>query len=67
MRQRIKTPVKIATVRADSVTFHGEKKISTQARINQLLTLLNIDKDIHKFQTAIREANRLINKETVNH
>jgi len=67
MRQRIKTPVKIATVRADSVTFHGEKRISTQARINQLLTLLDIDKQVHKFQTAIREANRLINKETVNH
>jgi hypothetical protein len=67
MRQRIKTPVKIATVSSQSVTFHGNKKISTQARINQLLTLLNIDRDIHKFQTAIREAERMISKETVNH
>lgn len=66
MRQRIKTPIKIASVSSHSVTFHGNKRISTQARINQLLTLLNIDRDIHKFQTAIREAERMISKETIN-
>lgn len=59
MRNRIKIqPKKVVTATATGLNF-DDKKISTQARINQLLLQLEIDKSIHGFKQCLQKFDRL--------
>jgi len=59
MRQRKKiAPKKVVTASATGLNF-AEKKVSTQARINQLLLQLEIDKSIHGFKKCLQNFDRL--------
>lgn len=57
-KNRLKTR-KILSATATKLNFTGGKKISTQARINELLTLLQIDKQLHQFKQIMRKADQL--------
>ncbi len=50
---------KILSATSKNLSFTGDKKISTQARINQLLALLDIDKQLHQFKQIMIKADRL--------
>jgi hypothetical protein len=50
---------KILSATSKNLSFTGDKKISTQARINQLLALLEIDKQLHQFKQIMIKADRL--------
>ena len=50
---------KVLTASAQGLTFHEARKVNTKRRINELLTLLNIDKEIHKFKMILAEADRM--------
>ena len=60
MRNRIKIqPKKVVTATANQLQFIDGKKVSTQARINQLLLHLEIDKSIHGFKQCLQKFDRL--------
>ena len=60
MRQRKKlAPKKVVTANENTLQFIEGKKISTQARINQLLLQLEIDKSIHGFKQCLQKFERL--------
>lgn len=50
---------KVLTANAQALTFHEPRKVNTKRRIDELLTLLNIDKEIHKFKMILAEADRM--------
>lgn len=50
---------KILTATATGLKFTEVKKVSTEARINELINLLNLDRQIYKFQSLLRQADRL--------
>ena len=59
MKNRIKIqPKKVVTATATGLNF-ADKKVSTQARINQLLLQLEIDKSIHGFKQCLQKFERL--------
>ena len=57
LRKKI-APKKVVTANANGLNF-AEKKVSTQARINQLLLQLEIDKSIHGFKQCLQKFERL--------
>jgi hypothetical protein len=60
MRQRKKlAPKKVVTATANQLQFIEGKKISTKARVDQLLILLEIDKSIHGFKQCLQKFDRL--------
>lgn len=59
---RIKKPLQPKKVLSASLTglqFNESKKVSTQARIDQILLLLAIDKQIHGFKQCLQKFDRL--------
>lgn len=59
---RIKKPLQPKKVLSASLTglqFNESKKVSTQARIDQLLLQLEIEKSIHGFKQCLQNFERL--------
>lgn len=50
---------KVLTASAQGLTFHEPRKINASRRIDELLTLLNIDKELHRFKTILATAERM--------
>jgi hypothetical protein len=55
----IMRPKKILSATAKSLQFTEVKKVSTSARINELINLLNLDREIYKFRAMLRQADRI--------
>ena len=58
MRNRKPIAKKVLSATATGIQFAEEKKFSPNARINQILNLLEIDKQVHKFKSIMKEAQR---------
>jgi len=52
-------PKKILSASLTGLQFNESKKVSTQARVDQLLILLEIDKSIHGFKQCLQKFDRL--------
>ena len=58
MRNRKPIAKKVLSATATGLQFAEEKKFSTNTRINQILNLLQIDEQVHKFRAIMQEAER---------
>jgi len=58
MRNRKPIAKKVLSATATGLQFAEEKKFSPNSRINQILNLLQIDEQVHKFRAIMKEAER---------
>jgi len=50
---------KVLSASAQKITFAEPKKVNTDRRIKELMTLLNIDKELQTFKNILARADRM--------